>query len=351
MKRFPSLLLVLLLLTIGEVSNLVAAERWGEAPKPHFSITLIRVSNAVAGKQDQLRFQQPGKGTAAVAANKQKLRRLRAQRDSLNQLIGTVEKQKSTSSNRKKLAKLQAERDLLANKIRQLLKSGGGQSSSKSSSKAASSKQGTTPGKKPASAKPATVPPKKSAAGKQGKKKDKIEQIISRLSDKEQRSAAANQPTTGPPRKPAATPQKKIAATPQPPAARNSEAPTVLRWPVDSRTVLIEYGERYNPQTNTVTLNPGINIRVDSDGEVRSAESGKVSMVTWMPSYRTVVIVDHGGGFRTVYANLSSAVVKRGSQLQRGDRIGTAGKSKEGRYLHFQLWKERQRMNPMTLLR
>ncbi|MCC7439741.1 MAG: peptidoglycan DD-metalloendopeptidase family protein [Armatimonadetes bacterium] len=344
MKRFHFPLILGLLLAIGAVCNLVARGHWGEVPESHLSITPIVARNGVPGEQRKLWLQQPGKGSAA--ANKQKLRRLRAQRDSLNQLIRTVEQQKPTSSTKKKLAKLQAERDRLANNIRQLLKGGGRQSSNK----AAPSKQGTTSAQKPTSATPATIPSKKATGGKG----DKIEQIISKLSDKEQRSTATNRPTTGPPRKPATAPPKKPTATPPParsPATSSAESPTVLRWPVESRTVLLEYGERYNPQTNTVTINPGINIRTSNDGEVSSAESGSVSMVTWMPSYRTVVIVDHGGGCRTVYANLASAVVKRGSKLRRGDRIGIASKSKEGRYLHFQVWKERQRMNPMTMLR
>lgn len=336
MKRFHFPLILGLLLAIGAVCSLVARGHWGEVPKPHLSITPIVARNGIPGEQRTLWLQQPGKGSAA--ANKQKLRRLRAQRDSLNQRIRTVEQQKPTSRSKKKLAKLQAERDRLANNIRQLLKEGGRQSSNK----AGSSKQGTTAAQKPTSATPATIPSKKATGGKG----DNIEQIISKLSNKEQRSAATNRPTTGPPRKPATTPPPARSS-----ATSSSESPTVLRWPVESRTVLLEYGERYNPQTNTVTINPGINIRTGNDGEVSSAESGSVSMVTWMPRYRTVVIVDHGGGCRTVYANLASAVVKRGSKLRRGDRIGIASKSKEGRYLHFQVWKERQRMNPMIMLR
>ncbi|KXK51988.1 MAG: membrane-bound metallopeptidase [Chlorobi bacterium OLB7] len=119
---------------------------------------------------------------------------------------------------------------------------------------------------------------------------------------------------------------------------------------MDSRKILLDYGERYNPKTNTVTINPGVNIRADAQGNVSSAGPGRVTLVTWMPGYRTVVIVDHGAGYRTVYANLASATVRRGSNVRRGEQIGKAGGPKGGRYLHFQVWKERQRMNPMTML-
>lgn len=349
-----------LLLVIGATCDCVAGQHRSR-------VTLLLCGNASQESQKNLLLQQTNKRFGTIR-DQQKIRRLRNQRDSLSRIIRTLEQQR-TSNTQKKLAKLRSERDLISKKIIQLTKVAeekkGEEKKRKSqlSNKAISKKQQPTQrSQKSIPTGAVTTPPKKNS--------DKIEKIISKLDAKEKRKAKADPPVTGESRKPTATQPKKNPTTPlrtpvpetstsgtAPATTRtmtmpsNTSAPVMLRWPVDSRKILLEYGERYNPQTNTVTINPGINIRVDDDGEVSSAESGDVSMVTWMPGYRTVVIVDHGGGCRTVYANLSSTSVKRGSKLRRGDKIGTVSKSKEGRYLHFQVWKERQRMNPITMLR
>lgn len=161
----------------------------------------------------------------------------------------------------------------------------------------------------------------------------------------------------------AATEKPKSAETSStPPATRERsssedverEKPsTVFRpaWPVSGRTILHGYGERRNAQTNTVTFNPGVNIAARSGTAVSASGAGRVSLVSWLPSYGTVVIVEHDGGWRTVYANLASAAVSEGASVAKGSRIGSVGPSVDGEYLHFEVWHEQTRMNPMTLLR
>lgn len=358
MKRFHFVLLGLLLAISATCFCVAGQHRAGD--------TLILYGNSNQKLQKRV-LQQQEKKSVGTPENQQQIRRLRIQRDSLTRIIRTLEKQ-PISNTRKKLIRLRSERDLLSKKITQLTKAkkknkekGKGEKDQLSNKAISKKQQPAQRTQKPVQTKLVTTLPKKTS--------DKIEKIISKLDANEKQNAKAEPPVTGESRKQPTVQQKKIpitaSQTPIPAASTSgtastttrtatvpsTTAPVMLRWPVDSRKILLEYGERYNPQTNTVTINPGINIRVDDDSEVSSAESGNVSMVTWMPGYRTVVIVDHGGGCRTVYANLSSATVKRGAKLRRGDKIGTVSKSQEGRYLHFQVWKERQRMNPMTMLR
>ena len=122
-------------------------------------------------------------------------------------------------------------------------------------------------------------------------------------------------------------------------------------WPVSSRKILHGYGERRNPRTNTVTFNPGVNIASSKGSSVVASSPGQVSLVSWLPGYGTVVIVEHPGGWRTVYANLASASVSEGRSVARGTVIGTVGESVDGEYLHFEIWKDQNRLDPMTQLR
>lgn len=121
-------------------------------------------------------------------------------------------------------------------------------------------------------------------------------------------------------------------------------------WPTSARRIIEGYGERTNRQTGTVTINPGINIAAGRGSAVNAAEDGSVSLVSWLPSYGTIVIVEHRGGYRTVYGNLASASVSRGAVVRAGGRIGTVGESADGEFLHFEVWQGERRMNPAAML-
>lgn len=137
---------------------------------------------------------------------------------------------------------------------------------------------------------------------------------------------------------------------PEAPAHLRGSHAVSFRWPTSSRKIEEGYGQRLNKETNTVTLNPGINIAASKGSVVKAAEEGTVSLVSWLPSYGTIVIVEHDGGYRTVYANLAAAYVSRGTDVHAGQRIGAVGESAEGEFLHFEVWKDQSRMNPIAVL-
>ena len=55
--------------------------------------------------------------------------------------------------------------------------------------------------------------------------------------------------------------------------------------------------------------------------------------------YLTSVLIDHGGGYYTVYAYLNDATVRQGDRVARGQVIGHVGgaASDEGPHLHFEI--------------
>ncbi len=63
------------------------------------------------------------------------------------------------------------------------------------------------------------------------------------------------------------------------------------------------------------------------------------------------VILDHGLGLYTMYSHLHTATVKGGDKIQRGDIIGTVGKSGRatGPHLHWGVWLNGARVNPFSL--
>ncbi|MEE9288928.1 MAG: M23 family metallopeptidase, partial [Bacteroidota bacterium] len=78
---------------------------------------------------------------------------------------------------------------------------------------------------------------------------------------------------------------------------------------------------------------------------------GDVSRIWWLPSFGSLIIVNHYNGYRTVYAQLSEILVTEEQRVAEGDVIARTGESLSGPSLHFEIWKEREKQNPETWLR
>lgn len=124
-----------------------------------------------------------------------------------------------------------------------------------------------------------------------------------------------------------------------------------FRWPSSAKRILRGFGQYKNSVTNTVMDNPGLDIACQAGSSAMCAAPGIVSLVHWLPGYNSMVIVDHGNSYRTVYANLASIAVKKGQRIEAGGFIGRTTQSVDGEFLHFEIWKGKQRMNPMAYLR
>jgi len=120
-----------------------------------------------------------------------------------------------------------------------------------------------------------------------------------------------------------------------------------LPWPASGRVVK-KFGRSWNPERKTTTENPGIDIKGKPGSPVRSIIGGIVTTITYIRGYGTTLIIDHGGGFYTVYSHITSVEANEGSEVQAGDVIaymGDAG-SVEGSKLHFEIWGNGQKLNP-----
>ena len=124
-----------------------------------------------------------------------------------------------------------------------------------------------------------------------------------------------------------------------------------LPWPTTSTSLLHGYGFYKNLSSGTTFENPGIDIKAAQGSRVTCVGRGSVSSVTWLPGYGSLVIVDHGNGFRTVYANLATVSVGNGAPVQNGTMIGTSGENIDGDLVHFEIWYGKERQNPLTYLR
>jgi len=121
--------------------------------------------------------------------------------------------------------------------------------------------------------------------------------------------------------------------------------------PVPIGRLLRGYGRQRNPETGIEWDNPGIDIAVERGTPVRAIAPGVVKTLTWLPTYQYVLILEHAGGFRSVYANLERVNVSLGSSVAAGQILGSSGQTPEGEGIHFQLWQNRQRLDPLKWIR
>ncbi len=75
---------------------------------------------------------------------------------------------------------------------------------------------------------------------------------------------------------------------------------------------------------------PGLEMLAPAGSVVRTVHAGRVAFADAYASYGKTVILDHGGGYYTVSANLGAIDVKVGDDLPFGSRIGTVGSADDG---------------------
>ena len=171
-------------------------------------------------------------------------------------------------------------------------------------------------------------------------------------------------PTPPPPPPADDEPEERRAATPggyamdaNERALASSFAQNKGRLPAPIRgsySILRTFGVHQHSEHNRVQVNSsGVDFGVNGDSRAYAVFSGVVSRVFVIPGYGTAVILRHGN-YLTVYANLSSVAVSTGSRVSTGQSIGSVGASPDGssgRLLHFQLWHERTKLNPLAWIK
>ncbi len=82
---------------------------------------------------------------------------------------------------------------------------------------------------------------------------------------------------------------------------------------------------------------PGLTMRAPAGSAVRAVFPGRVAFADSYADYGSTVILDHGGGYYTVSANLAEIEVKVGDEVKGGARIATLGDGPAGSTLYFEV--------------
>jgi len=86
--------------------------------------------------------------------------------------------------------------------------------------------------------------------------------------------------------------------------------------------------------------------------EVRSIAHGRVAYSDWLRGYGLLMIIDHGDGFMSLYANNESLLREVGDWVETGSDISTVGTSPlNGNGLYFEIRKDGKAMDPVVWLK
>ena len=124
-------------------------------------------------------------------------------------------------------------------------------------------------------------------------------------------------------------------------------------WPLsgDHTTITCVYGPRTHPVTGKKnSLHTGTDIRAASGTKIYASNGGKVVTSVYNSAYGNYVIIDHGGGYMTLYAHMKTRGVSEGDTVNRGDVIGYVGSTgySTGPHLHFEIIKDGKTYDPLT---
>ena len=123
-----------------------------------------------------------------------------------------------------------------------------------------------------------------------------------------------------------------------------------FHWPLPGRTRISSYfGMRTHPITGVYKLHTGVDIPASKGETIECANYGTVTRATYSTAYGNYVMVDHGGGYVTLYAHMSKCVVKKGQDVSKGQKLGEVGSTgySTGNHLHFEIIKDGNYKNPL----
>jgi Membrane proteins related to metalloendopeptidases len=118
----------------------------------------------------------------------------------------------------------------------------------------------------------------------------------------------------------------------------------------DLRQTASGYGMRIDPIYKTKKFHAGMDFSAPEGTDVYVTGDGVVAKMGWESGYGNTIEIDHGFGYRTVYAHLHDFRTKLGKRVVRGEVIGGVGNTGKstGPHLHYEVHVKGKHVNPVN---
>lgn len=118
----------------------------------------------------------------------------------------------------------------------------------------------------------------------------------------------------------------------------------------DLRRTASGWGWRIHPIYKIRKFHYGMDFTAPTGTEVYATGDGVVEIVeNSLRGYGKRIIIDHGFGYKTLYAHLNGFNVRRGQKVKRGEVIGFVGSTgtSTAPHLHYEVFKNNKKVNPV----
>jgi murein DD-endopeptidase MepM/ murein hydrolase activator NlpD len=127
-----------------------------------------------------------------------------------------------------------------------------------------------------------------------------------------------------------------------------------LRSPLEFSRISSGFSNgRFHPVLKTWRAHKGIDYAAPTGTRVKAASQGTVAFVGWQGGYGKVIILDHQGGYSTVYGHLSDFAkgLRKGQYVRQGEVIGNVGATgmATGPHLHYEFRQNGVQRDPLKI--
>lgn len=140
-----------------------------------------------------------------------------------------------------------------------------------------------------------------------------------------------------------------VAGVYQGPGLKNLKGSLIM--PVDG-TVVSRYGKQSGKSFSSIVFRRGIEFEAARGAKVEAIAKGRILHLGRMPGYGTIIIIDHGRRYYSLYGRLGRTLVEKGVEVARGTPIATVEDAEgEGPGLHFEIRKDGKPVDPQGFYR
>ncbi len=110
------------------------------------------------------------------------------------------------------------------------------------------------------------------------------------------------------------------------------------------------YGMRIDPIYGTPKFHAGMDFSAPTGTDIFATGGGVIEEAGWQQGYGNTVRINHGFGYRTLYAHMHKIKVRKGQKIVRGDIIGEVGNTGKstGSHLHYEVHLREKVVNPQN---
>lgn len=113
------------------------------------------------------------------------------------------------------------------------------------------------------------------------------------------------------------------------------------------------YGKHKHPDFDSYTFSKGLSISAGTGSDIKSIYDGSVIFADYFKGFGNMIIIDHGGGYFSLYAHAARILKKVGAEIARNETVATVGDtdSSRGPMLYFEIRHQGKPVDPAGWVR